>query len=255
MNKDSKKISFAIILLVMMLALIALFLIKQRYKIIIVDNPKSYHPTTETTTQSTSSLNSKLLIPNSVFLPVPFTPQAPTANWDELHNEACEEASVIMASEYFLGNKNTQLDPKLVEAQITSLTDWQQKTFGYHLSITTEETAQMIKEQYGLTTEIKTEYTENDIKQLLTDGKLVLFPVNGRLLNNPYFKRPGPLYHMLVIKGFDSKGNFITNDPGTKRGLNFPYTFSILYEANGEYEHKDKKVNLDKKNILIISKN
>ena len=29
-------------------------------------------------------------IPDKFLLQVPFTPQAPTANWDEMHNEACE---------------------------------------------------------------------------------------------------------------------------------------------------------------------
>src|SRR3954467_10835183 len=39
-------------------------------------------------------------LPRTLLLKVPFTPQAPTANWDELHNEACEEASSLMAGLY-----------------------------------------------------------------------------------------------------------------------------------------------------------
>src|SRR5688572_5442442 len=42
-------------------------------------------------------------LPKTLLLKVPFTPQAPTANWDELHNEACEEASSLMAAAYFNG--------------------------------------------------------------------------------------------------------------------------------------------------------
>src|ERR1043166_5721644 len=45
-------------------------------------------------------------LPASLLLPVPFTPQAPYANWDQLHNEACEEASSLMAGAYFAGNRN-----------------------------------------------------------------------------------------------------------------------------------------------------
>ncbi len=34
---------------------------------------------------------------------VPFTVQAPNANWDEVHKEACEEASALMILRYFDG--------------------------------------------------------------------------------------------------------------------------------------------------------
>ena len=50
--------------------------------------------------------NSAPSLPSSKLLPVPFTPQAPTANWDELHGEGCEEASVIMANAYYNYNDN-----------------------------------------------------------------------------------------------------------------------------------------------------
>ncbi len=270
MNKNSKKISLAIILLAVILTIIALFFINKKYKTTIIKIPIAKHQATQPVTQSTSSLTTNYPLPPTHFLPVPFTPQAPTANWDELHNEACEEASAIMASKYFSSffsspngestqerlpptdDNNTLIDPIFVEAEITKLTKWQQKTFGYHLSITTEETARMIREFYGLNTEIKTDFTETDLKQALVDGKLIIFPTNGQKLNNPYYKRPGPIYHMLVIKGFNTNGEFITNDPGTKRGLNFPYSFSMLYEANGNYNHGLKTVDLNQKNILVV---
>ncbi len=255
----------------MILTIIALFFINKKYKAPIIEVPIIKHQTTQPVTQSTSPLTTNYPLPTTYFLPVPFTPQAPTANWDELHNEACEEASAIMASKYFSSffsspngestqerlpptdDNNTLIDPIFVEAEITKLTKWQQKTFGYHLSITTEETAKMIREFYGLNTEIKTNYTDNDLKQALVDGKLIIFPTNGQKLNNPYYKRPGPIYHMLVIKGYDSQGNFLTNDPGTKHGLNYPYTFDVLYNANGTYTPNTKTVDLQQKNLLLIS--
>lgn len=240
-----------IIFFAIALTAIALFFIDQRYKTVIVDIPKFSHQSPATST--TENLNSKFIIPNSIFLPVPFTPQAPTANWDELHNEACEEASAIMAYRYFQGDIAATLSPELVEGEIQKLTDWQQQTFGYHLSINSQEVARMIKEVYGLDTEIKTDYTEADIKKALATGKLVLFPANGRLLGNPYYKSPGPIYHMLVIKGYNAE-RFITNDPGTKRGLNYPYTFDVLYAANGNWDHAKEAVDLSKKNVIVVWK-
>lgn len=204
--------------------------------------------------QIDNNLDSKILNPKSLNLLVPFTPQAPTANWDQLHNEACEEASAIMAAAYFSSSTYATLPAVEVEKEITKLTDWQQKTFGYNLSISSEETVQMVKEVYGLNAEVLENFTSDDIKKSLSQGKLILFPANGRKLGNPYYKQPGPPYHMLIIKGYDSKDNFITNDPGTKRGLNYPYNFDVLFRANGNYNHSSESVDLEDKNIIIVSK-
>ncbi len=189
-------------------------------------------------------------IPQSFQLTVPFTPQAPTANWDELHNEACEEASSIMTYSYF--NKTADLIPSYVETKIAELTKWQDENYGYHLSINTEETARMIEEVYELKTEVA-EISENSIKHALLKDKLVILPANGQLLKNPNFKRPGPIYHMLVITGFNEKG-FITNDPGTRKGQNYFYPYDTLYNSNGTWSHENEKVDLDNKKIIIISK-
>ena len=43
---------------------------------------------------------------------------------------------------------------------------------------------------------------------------------------------------MLVIIGFDDKtGEFITNDPGTKRGAEFRYKYKILLNAIHNWDH------------------
>lgn len=235
----------------------SLFFINRRYPLTVVVIPKSNLPNTTDPIPLNSlekNLTSEIISPKSILLPVPFTPQAPTANWDKLHNEACEEASAIMAYRYFNDDDSSTLSPELVEAEIQKLTDWQQKTFGYHLSINTQETARMIREVYGLSSAIKENFSADDIKKALTEGKLVLLPANGRLLGNPYYKRPGPIYHMLVIKGYDSQGNFITNDPGTKRGQNYPYTSDVLYNANGDYSHEEEKVDTAKKMVIVVWK-
>lgn len=195
----------------------------------------------------------KLDIPDLLNLKVPFTPQAPSANWDELHNEACEEASSIMVNEYFSNNRESVLKPEFVEKEIQRLTEWQQNTFGYHLDTTSEETSKMISEVYGLHTEVVNEVSEEKIKSSLAEGKLVIISFDGRLLRNPNFKRPGPPHHMLVIRGFNKEG-FITNDPGTRRGMNYSYTFKTLYEASGDWSHATKSVNLRNKNLILVSK-
>lgn len=189
-------------------------------------------------------------LPKSLQLQVPFTPQAPTANWDELHNEACEEASSIMAHAYFSGIKD--LPPDYVEREIDKLTDWQNQTFGYHLSIDTQETVTMISSFYKLKAEQVT-ISEPDIQLALNQNKLVLLPANGQLLKNPNFKQPGPIYHMLVITGYEN-GVYITNDPGTRKGFNYQYSFQTLYDASGNWDHNKHAVDLTDKQIIIVSR-
>lgn len=191
-------------------------------------------------------------LPAAIYWPVPFTPQAPTANWDELHNEACEEASAIMAHAYFSSSSETSLAPKFVEAEIGRLTAWQDGVFGYHLDTTSAETARMMEQVYGLKTKLLENFTEKEIKNALAAGKLVAISENGRLLGNPYYKRPGPIHHMLLLKGYEKDNSFITNDSGTKRGQNYPYNFETLYAAAGDWDHAAKTVDINKKTAIEI---
>lgn len=192
-------------------------------------------------------------LPAQVLLKVPFTPQAPTANWDELHNEACEEASAIMANAYFspTAPKDSLLNPQYVEGEIEKLSTWQQKTFGYHLDITSPEVVRMLKENYGLKGTLVWNYTERQLKEALASGKLVIVSVNGRLLSNPYYRQPGPIYHMLVLKGY-TKDGFVSNDPGTRRGQSYPYRFETIYAAAAEWDHSIGSTDLSKKVAIIV---
>lgn len=235
----------------LVISIIAVFFIFLRGHTVVTDTTQSKPLALTTPTPTPTTLPTNYLLPATLLHPVPFTPQAPTANWDALHNEACEEASVIMAAEYFSGNHSARLEPELVEEQITKLTDWEEENFGYHLDINTRETVQMIETVYGLQTKILENYTEEDLKQELSQGRLILLPANGVNLGNPNFRSPGPPYHMIVIKGYNET-NFITNDPGTRKGLNYPYTFNTLYNANGDFDHATHKVDLDKKMVIVV---
>ena len=236
----------------------ALFYIEQHY-----NAPLADYPITQSKTQIIEPRGSQpakitpsptsYKLPATFLLHVPFTPQAPTANWDELHNEACEEVSVIMTQQYFAGDQRAILPPEEVEEQISKLTEWEDNHFGYHLDVNSQETAQLLENFYGLKTKILTDYNQDTIKQELAKKHLVLLPANGKLLGNPNFRSPGPPYHMLVIKGYNSN-LFITNDPGTRKGQSYPYSFSTLYKANGNFDHATHSVNLNEKNIIVVWK-
>lgn len=186
-------------------------------------------------------------------LKVPFTPQAPTGNWDQLHNEACEEASAIMVSAYFSGDTRAKIPATEVEEEITALTSWEQANFGYSLDTTTAETAETIRSFYNLKAVVVSDYTEKDIKDALNTNKLVILPVNGRLIGNPYYKQPGPIYHMLVVRGYTAT-QLITNDPGTKNGENYKYYFSTLKNAPADWDHATNTIDESKSLMIVVSK-
>lgn len=192
-------------------------------------------------------------LPTSVLLPVPFTPQAPTANWDELHNEACEEASVIMAAAYFAGDTRKVIPPSEVEAQLATLTEWQQKHFGYYLDSNAEETARMIREVYGLKARLIRNFSESDIKHALASDQLVIAMLAGRKLDNPYYRSPGPEYHVMVIRGYTST-HLISNDPGTRRGAEYKYSFATIDNATAEWDHAIGGIDESKSVIVVVSR-
>ena len=245
-----------------------IYKIEQRYKVVVEEMPKFEHTAITTTTPSSSTTSKpsssgtntppaqtppETGLPKNLNWPVPFTPQAPTANWDELHNEACEEASSIMAYAYYSGMKDVNLKPEFVEDELAKITEWEKQTFGYYLDIDAEETARLLREFYGLKATVLRGYTEDQLKTELSQNHLVLLLANGRLLGNPNFRQPGPPYHMLVLRGYNGD-TFITNDPGTRKGLNYAYSFSTLYNAGGDWSHTINAVDTGKKTVVIVSK-
>lgn len=191
--------------------------------------------------------------PKLLNLPIPFTPQAPTGNWDLLHNEACEEASAIMTNAYLTGDRDTVIPATRVETEISDLTAWLDQRFNYHLNTTAEETAQMIEGFYGLKAKVFNDYTLQEIKDQLNLQHVVILPVNGRVIGNPNYKQPGPIYHMLVIRGYTATG-LITNDSGTRLGQNYPYTFKTLYNAGADWDHNTDTIDQSKKIMIVVSK-
>lgn len=255
-----RRLSYIIVAIAIVLAGIGFWKIKQRSPI--ADAPEFNYAHNNTTPPPATDIVNKenkpptpvpTTNPKPVNLPVPFTPQAPTANWDELHNEACEEASSIMVSEYFKGTKTTTLEPDFVERQIATLTAWQDEHFGYHLDTNAQETAQMIEAVYNLKTKLITNFTEEQFKDELNQNHLIILPADGRLLGNPNYKQPGPVYHMLVLRGYTAT-NFIVNDPGTRRGQNYPYAFSALNHAAGDWNHDLNKTDTAQKIAIVVWK-
>lgn len=187
--------------------------------------------------QYTSSLKI-LKTPHEKFIlyEVPFISQAPLGDWsDPREQHGCEEASALMAMGWVLGKTFT---PEQALEEIIFISDFEFKRYGEFRDTSAEDTAERIFKGYFKYDPVgfKKDIGVGDIKRELYRGNLVIVPVNGQKLGNPFFKPPGPIQHMVVVKGYDPRTKeFITNDPGTKHGESFRYKEEILEKALQDY--------------------
>lgn len=193
---------------------------------------------------------SVLKIPEEFNLDIPFTSQAPNAIWDEIHKEACEETSALMAAYFVLGKDISS--PNTADRDILKIVEWQKRYFGFWKDTDASQTAEILKNYFGLKdVEVKYDITLDDIKREIAQGYPVIIPAAGRELGNPYYTPPGPYYHMLVVKGYTKTG-IITNDPGTKRGEDFVYNNDVFYNAIHDWNKGD--VINGRKAMIVVKK-
>jgi len=203
------------------------------------DNPeqttetKTTEDKIETKTSSSELSGSSALLPDKASLEVPFQVQAPNANWDNIHEDACEEASLLMV--YHFIAKTNIVDG---DQELTDLLNYESRN-SYDGSVTLEDLNKIAQAYYGLNSgQIYRNISVEKIKSELAEGKPVIVGAAGRILNNPNFRDGGPNYHMLVITGYDQNG-FITNDPGTRLGKDFHYSFDNLYDAIHDWDSEN----------------
>lgn len=184
----------------------------------------------------------KISLPKSWLLSVLFASQAPLGDWSPLYNEACEEASMIMVAKYY---QRQPLTKELMNDEILKLIGWEEDN-GYPIDLTVQEVVEVLQKYFQLKAKVVRQFDVEFIKTQLQQGRLIIAPAAGRELGNPNFRSPGPLYHMLVIRGYNDK-YFITNDPGTRRGEKYEYKYQQLLSAihdwhNGQVDSGDQAI-------------
>lgn len=191
-------------------------------------------------------------VPANVLLDVPFASQAPFANWDALHEETCEEMSLIMVKHFW---DKTPLSEAQSETELQDLVSWMTQQ-GYEWDVNAEQIAAVAQDRYGLKATVDTDVTLANIKKHLAAGHPIIIPAAGRELGNPYFSGEGPWYHMLVIIGYKD-GMFgttlITNDPGTKRGHNYEYAANTVINAIHDWTGVKEEIATGRKAMVIVT--
>lgn len=185
-----------------------------------------------------------VVIPARFALNVPFTSQAPHANWELPYQEACEEASALTVH-YFYSGKTFTLDS--ADEALLGVVDFENEYFGYYKDTTAAETAELMQAYWGYThVDVLEDPTVLELKGHIAAGRPVIVPAAGKQLGNPNFSNDGPLYHMLVLTGY-TEDAFITNDVGTRLGEDYVYQIDTIMDAmhdwnNGDVENGAKRV-------------
>lgn len=188
--------------------------------------------------------------PKSLILQVPFTAQAPTDKWDR--NEDCEEASITMANAYLNGQTQNEMSAADALNAINQLKNWENVNAGYNMNSGADATTHMAQGAFGIIVKQIKDFTEQDLKSELAKNNVILLPVNARLLGNTYLDN-GPLYHMIVVRGYNEK-EFIVNDPGTNSGNGNVYTFDTLKKASSDWDQAALAMDPNRKVALVLSK-
>lgn len=192
-------------------------------------------------------------LPDKILIEVPFTPQAPFAKWDEIHEEACEEASIVMLRYYFTGKKLTK---EIAEKEIQALVAFQNKNYGDFKDTTAQQTLDLFLDFYGELPEgrkmkVVYDFEKEDLKKYLSQGFPIIIPAAGRELGNPNFTAPGPLYHNLVLTGYNGD-LIITNDPGTRKGEGYEYDIDVLYNAIHDFPGRAEDIEQGRKAMIVV---
>lgn len=178
-------------------------------------------------------------LPTTLNLKVPFTTQAPFANWGLPYQEACEEASVLTVHYYW---QDKVFTPQLADEEIKKIVEFENKILGVEdgYKDTSASTTAWLAEQYWPQYQTKVIYnwTVSDIKSEIATGRPVIIFAYGKALGNPNYRNGGPLYHALVIKGY-TPTQFITNDVGTRKGADYIYDQQTIISASHDWNNGD----------------
>jgi len=192
------------------------------------------------------------ILPSQFNLKVPFAVQAPYSRWYEPYEEFCEEATLLMIIKYFEGK--TLISNEEIDKQLLEMMAYEKQKFGNYYNSSIREIAAFLEGFYGFKNyEIINNGTLSDIKVSLTNGYPVILPVAGRLFGNPYFHPPGPIYHTIVITGYNnSTQEFIVNDPGTIRGWGMRYSYAIIEKAWHDWTGSNETILQGGRNLLVV---
>jgi len=190
-----------------------------------------------------------------ILLEMAFTSQSPFGEWgDQRQQDGCEEASALMAVHWAKGLRT--LTKAEAKKEILAITAFEEKIYHNYVDTSAAGTLKIIiKEYFNYQNALLKDGSDIEaIKRELADGNALILPMDGKKLKNPNFKNGGPDRHNIVIRGYDpATKEFITNDPGTRKGEGYRYPEKIIESAWRDYPSGDHlPIVGSKKNMIVV---
>ncbi|MFH0852731.1 MAG: C39 family peptidase [bacterium] len=181
---------------------------------------------------------------------VPFSVQSPDSLWDEYGEESCEEMSEIIVDHFWT---KKALDRKIALVERNKLIEYEIQNYGDFRDENAAQIAQRLKDYFGYKkVGVIYDFSLQQLKEKIAQGKPIIVPAAGRKLGNPYFTQPGPLYHNLVIIGYEGT-DIIVNDPGIGRGQGYRYNENVLYNAIHDFPGSKENIEQGRKAMIIVN--
>ncbi len=178
-------------------------------------------------------------------LPVPFTPETPDGLWIAPWKNACEEASIVMVQECYLGKPKKLLPKKMAKQAMQPFFNIQNELFGNNRDSNAERTKEIIDDYALFSATIKENPTLTDIKAELDNNHPIITFHYGFDLKNPLipFRQNGSSFHVMVLTGYDDTlQEFTVNDPAVhQKGLDFRYSYATILDTLHDFDYQTKK--------------
>lgn len=203
------------------------------------DNTSKVSVVKEETNNKSAEKNLQIneILPTPHILRVPYVSEAPENNWTGNWVNACEEATIAMVEQYYLGKVAVGVE----EAKniLQKLFDEQDKMYGDNKNADASQIQEIIAKHSSFKSRIKLNPTLEEIKNEIRNGRPVISLHRGFELNNKNipFSPTKSSYHTLVLYGFDDiTREFITHDPGdNKEGSGRKYGYDIIMNSLHDY--------------------
>ena len=167
-------------------------------------------------------------------IPVPFTSQAPYAYWGQPWQDACEETAIVMIDNFYRGK--TLETKAIAKAEIEKILNIKNKNFGWSLDENAEQIVKIINNFLPWEAKVVLNPSLEQIKKEIDNNRPVILTAHGKYLYNPHFANGGPDYHTFVISGYDDETQkFIVQEPGTRYGKNYQYTYNTILNAMHDF--------------------
>ncbi|MBD3359763.1 MAG: hypothetical protein GF365_03615 [Candidatus Buchananbacteria bacterium] len=182
---------------------------------------------------------------NKVTLNIPYINESPDGSWTGPWKNGCEEASIAMIENFYLGNETVAIKDSM--DFMMTLFNKQDQIWGSNADADAYRTAKLIDDYTNYNAIIIDNPTIASIKKELNQKRPVISFHYGKELQNPNipFLATGSYYHVIVLIGYDdTTGEFIAHDNGDiKTGEKHRYNYDVLMNSLNDFVFETRQAN------------